>query len=92
MGKLTDFRKTASDIKKLLLKTHNIKQVKNESDYNGADLFLNSIIVSNNTLKESMQRETIETDKEDGFDMLDTILYKTLQIGYQKALIERGEI
>jgi 4-hydroxy-3-methylbut-2-enyl diphosphate reductase IspH len=91
MAKTIDFRKAAKDIKKLLKETHNIKQIKNSFDYKGADLFVNTMLVHSNTLKESMQEETVEFDKDDGYDMLDTIIYKALQIGYQNALIERGE-
>ena len=87
-----DFRNASEDIKKLILETHEVKQIKNFANYNGADLKINKMLVHSNTLKESMEEENVEFDKDDGYDILDTIIYKALQIGYQNALIERGEI
>ncbi len=75
----------------MLKETHSIKQIKNSSDYKGFDLFINAMLAHSNTLRECMQEKTIECDKQDGYDILDTIIYKTLQIGYQNAMIDRGE-
>lgn len=87
MNKPVDLFKAAADIKKLILETHNIQQIKNSADYNGIDIEINSILAHSNSLKDSMKKANIKYEKGEGFDMLDVIIYKTLQIGYQNAII-----
>lgn len=84
-----DLREVAEDIKQLILATHSVQQIKDSFDYKGLDLIHNSLLAHSYTLKEAMEPETVEFEKEDGYDLLDIILYKTLQLGYQNALLHR---
>ena len=87
--KFLNVEKIVKDIKKLLLDTHEVKQIKDSYNYKGIDITHNKILCSNPTIKESFQKEVVDWMLiEHGRDMIDTIILKTFQLGYQQGLIE----
>ncbi len=88
--KQPDFLQAMKDIKKMLLATHKIKQVKNGYDYNGVDIEHSSVLGCSLNIKDSVKEAMILYDmKEQGRDFLYVILSKIFQLGYSSAQIQR---
>lgn len=85
--KEVDFSKAMEDIKKMILDTHEVKQVKDGYEYNGEDITHHSILAISHTIKDSVTEKALAYDKEQGRDFLDVILSKVFQLGYSQACI-----
>lgn len=77
------------DVKKLLTETHDVKQVKDFYNYKGEEITHNSILVTDYNIKESMSKVNIEYVRQEyGVEMLDVILLKIFQLGFQQRAIQ----
>lgn len=87
--KPADFLKAMADMKKMLLETHEIKQVKNGYKYAGEEITHHSILGGSFNIKQSVSPKMVKYEREEqGRDFLDIILCKVFQLGYQNAKIE----
>jgi hypothetical protein len=86
--KLMNVEKVMKDMKKLLTETHDVKQVKDFYNYKGVDITHNSILATNFTIKEDMTKNNLDWGREEhGIEMLDKILLKIFQLGFQQGMI-----
>lgn len=81
--------KAIKDVKKLLTETHEIKQVKDFYNYKGEEITHNSILVTDFNIKQSMSKNNLDWGREEhGIEMLDVIILKIFQLGFQQAQIQ----
>ncbi len=77
------------DVKRLLTETHVIDQIEDFYDYKGVEITHDSILVSDFNIKDSLCKENLDWAKEQhGRDMLDIIILKIFQLGFQQAKIQ----
>ena len=87
--KLINVEKAIKGIKKLLTETHDVKQVKSFYSYKGVDITHYEILATSFNIKKSMSKKILDWEREEhGISMLDTILLKIFQLGYEQALIK----
>jgi ABC-type multidrug transport system ATPase subunit len=77
------------DIKTMLLTTHDIKEIRGYFDYKGEEITHYSVTATSQNIRESVSKENMEYNKEQGRSLLDVILLKVFQLGYSQANIIR---
>lgn len=87
--KLMDVGIVMRDVKQLLKATHTVKQKAFSYNYKGLDLTHSCVLAGSLSIKESMKKKNVEwASEEHGIEMLDTILMKIFQLGYEQRQIE----
>lgn len=77
------------DIKKLLKATHEIKQVKDQYDYDGTDITDSRVLATSYSIKDSLKKEHVDWEKQQHHrDMLDIIVDKTFLLAYSLVFDE----
>lgn len=75
------------DLKEMLLATHEIKEIKKYYNYTGEEIKHHSILATCFNIHDSVSRDGMAHNREQGRDLLDVILEKTFQLGYTQAKI-----
>ena len=88
--KEVNFEKAMKDMKKMILETHDVKEIKKYYDYQGEDIKHHSILATNFNIHDSVSRKGMTHNRDQGRDLLDVILEKIFQLGYSQAKIVDG--
>ena len=76
-----------ASIKAAILDTHEVKLVKNEHNYKGIDLTHYKFLAGAYTIAETIDDEGYQYFNERGEDMLDLLIRKTFQLGFEQGMI-----
>lgn len=84
---LIDFEQFRKDIVKLLHDTHAIQQIKDGIDYTGIDITMVGILSTSTNIKQAMTTESLAWQRTHGYTMLDIIVEKIFQLGFEQGCI-----
>lgn len=91
MGKIqpVDFEKAVEDIINMLHATHDIRETASWYNYNGEEIKHNSILAASFDIHNSVGKDAMKHNRDQGRDLLRIIISKVFQLGYCQAKIEQ---